>query len=178
MKRATFSYLEYRIPSYLVFFYQKVPEHSIPARYIQVLLMFTAILLVFYQRVNLSVAIVALNSLEETTTTNASQPKFHFWGTFSVQLLSGYLGSHYGTVKLLFGCVLGSSLISIGLPFALIYFGFEAFVALRVVQGCAQGIVFPAVYAHLAKWSPLKERSLLGGISQWAWRWDFYVVVY
>ncbi|XP_012154831.1 sialin isoform X2 [Ceratitis capitata] len=157
-------------------------EHSIPARYIQVLLMFTAILLVFYQRVNLSVAIVALNSLDETTTTNASQPKFNysgltphqrssilgsiFWGTFSVQLLSGYLGSHYGTVKLLFGCVLGSSLISIGLPFALIYFGFEAFVALRVVQGCAQGIVFPAVYAHLAKWSPLKERSLLGGISQ------------
>uniref|UniRef100_A0A0A1XRE3 Sialin n=1 Tax=Zeugodacus cucurbitae TaxID=28588 RepID=A0A0A1XRE3_ZEUCU len=152
----------------------------IPARYIQVLLMFTAILLVFHQRVNLSVAVVVLNKLNETT--NTTQPQFDyasltphqrssmlgsvFWGTFSVQLLSGYLSSHYGTVKLLLCCVLGSSLISLGLPYVLIYWGYESFIAGRVLQGCAQGIIFPAVYGHLAKWSPLKERSLLGGISQ------------
>ncbi|XP_049308920.1 putative inorganic phosphate cotransporter [Bactrocera dorsalis] len=152
----------------------------IPARYIQVLLMFTAILLVFYQRVNLSVAIVVLNKLNGTT--NTTQPQFDyasltphqrssmlgsvFWGTFSVQLLSGYLSSHYGTVKLLLCCVLGSSLISLCLPYVLIYCGYEAFIAFRVLQGCTQGIVFPAVYGHLAKWCPLKERSLLGGVSQ------------
>lgn len=35
-----------------------------------------------------------------------------------------------------------------------------------MLQDCAQGIIFPDVYGHLAKWCALKERSLLGGVSQ------------
>lgn len=35
-----------------------------------------------------------------------------------------------------------------------------------MLQDCAQGIIFPDVYGHLAKWCALKERSLVGGVSQ------------
>lgn len=89
-----------------------------------------------------------------------------FWGSLLVQIPSGYICSAYGSVKPLFCCLFLSSLISIVLPLSLIFGNSITFILLRALQGCAQGILFPAVYGHLAKWCTLNERSLLGGISQ------------
>ncbi|XP_054930211.1 sialin-like [Dermacentor andersoni] len=42
---------------------------------------------------------------------------------------------------------------------------FAAFLVLRVLEGIAEGVTYPSMYALLARWSPVNERSVMAGIS-------------
>lgn len=42
---------------------------------------------------------------------------------------------------------------------------FGAFLALRVLEGIAEGVTFPSTFAIVARWSPVQERSFLIAIS-------------
>ncbi|XP_039957993.1 putative inorganic phosphate cotransporter [Bactrocera tryoni] len=155
-----------------------LPGSSFPVRYTQILLLFTSLVLTFHQRVNVPEVIVVL------TTANGTYAHFMpegysltphekstmlgsiYWGAILVQIPSGYICSTYGGIKLLFCSLFFSSFICIVLPLSLIFGNFITFILLRALQGLAQGVLFPTIFGHLAKWCPLNERSLLGGFSQ------------
>ncbi|KAH7968456.1 hypothetical protein HPB52_008435 [Rhipicephalus sanguineus] len=42
---------------------------------------------------------------------------------------------------------------------------FSAFIVLRVLEGIAEGVTFPSIFAIMARWSPVQERSFLLAIS-------------
>lgn len=48
-------------------------------------------------------------------------------------------------------------------PFVLGNGNWQLFCGLRVFVGLFQGVMYPSFYAHLARWSPSKERNILGG---------------
>ncbi|XP_055846496.1 putative inorganic phosphate cotransporter [Episyrphus balteatus] len=145
-------------------------------RHVQALFLFICCTLGIQMRVNVSVGIVAMTNANST---NADFPEFvwseaeksymlssFFWGSLCTQFLGGYLSSQYGAKQLLLACTLGVSLLSLLTPTAVIYGGWQLFCVVRVFQGIFQGVMFPCFYSHLAKWCPVEERNLLGGITQ------------
>ena len=61
-------------------------------------------------------------------------------------------------------CVLVSSLCSLLTPAAIDYTEHYGLIALRMLMGLAQGVLFPATTALLSQWVPIKERSSTGTI--------------
>lgn len=58
-----------------------------------------------------------------------------------------------------------TALLSALTPWCLSWGGWQIFCAIRVIQGLVQGVLFPCIYDHLAKWSPKEERNRLGAFS-------------
>ncbi|XP_055838559.1 putative inorganic phosphate cotransporter [Episyrphus balteatus] len=54
------------------------------------------------------------------------------------------------------------TILGLSIPFCVFWGGWKIFCVIRVLQGLTQGILFPCVYQHLAKWSPEEERNRLG----------------
>lgn len=87
------------------------------------------------------------------------------WGYILTQLPGGYLTQCYGSKMTLLISSLGCSLLAIITPIVVVPGGWKAFCAIRSIQGIFQGVLWPCIMDHLAKWAPKKERSLLGSIS-------------
>ncbi|XP_075168361.1 putative inorganic phosphate cotransporter [Haematobia irritans] len=144
-------------------------------RHVQSLLLFLNIVVIYISRLNIGVAVVAMTNAE---TTNPDFPEFDwnekeisyilssfYWGYFVTQYPGGALCKRYGVKFILGMATLISAVLSAATPWSTTWGGWQAFCALRVLQGLAQGVVFPCVFDHLAKWCPLKERNRLGAFS-------------
>ncbi|XP_022227580.2 putative inorganic phosphate cotransporter [Drosophila obscura] len=143
-------------------------------RHLQVLFLFTCATLVVLQRMNLSVAIVAITNANSS---NPDYPEYQlteqqksyilsstFWGSCCTQLLGGYFSSRCGAKMLLFVISLATGLISVVTPFSIAWGGWKLLFVVRLIQGLVMGGMWPCLYTHLAKWCPKKEQNRFGGI--------------
>ncbi|XP_053959741.1 putative inorganic phosphate cotransporter [Anastrepha ludens] len=144
-------------------------------RHLQALLLFFNIVVVYICRLNVSVAVVAMTN---ANTTNPDFPEYDwneqhksyilssfYWGYVFTQFPGGYLSRHYGAKITILIATLGSAVCSLITPLCVRLGGWPIFCAIRLLQGLFQGVIFPAIHDHLAKWSPLHERNLLGALS-------------
>jgi len=70
------------------------------------------------------------------------------------------LADRFGGKRLVGGCILLSSVISLLTPVAA-RFHLGVFVLLRVLSGLGNGVQFPAIHALLARWTAPRRRSLV-----------------
>ncbi|XP_043644263.1 putative inorganic phosphate cotransporter [Drosophila teissieri] len=144
-------------------------------RHVQALLIFLNITTVFIGRLNVGVSVVAMTNAE---TTNPDFPEYNwteaeksyilssfFWGYILTQFMGGYLCKRYGVKSVMFWGVFGSGVCSALTPLFIGFGEWQAYCGIRVLMGLAQGVVFPCIHQHLAKWSPPAERNRLGGLS-------------
>uniref|UniRef100_A0A1I8NMJ7 Putative inorganic phosphate cotransporter n=1 Tax=Stomoxys calcitrans TaxID=35570 RepID=A0A1I8NMJ7_STOCA len=144
-------------------------------RHMQALLIFLDIVVIYISRLNIGVAVVAMTKAEST---NPDFPEFDwsekqisyilssfYWGYVCTQFLGGALSKHFGAKITMGLATFFSAILSAVTPVSVTWGGWQAFCAIRVVQGIFQGLLFPCVHAHLAKWSPLEERNRLGALS-------------
>lgn len=83
-----------------------------------------------------------------------------FWGYIVSQVPAGLLAQRYGA-KILLVISLGlCSVLTILTPLAAGW-GWECLCAARVIQGLAQGFIYPSVHTLLARWVHPSERGLL-----------------
>lgn len=143
----------------------------------QVFLLFGATIIEYYGRINISMALVAMT---DAKTANPDFPEFQWttkekslilssfmWSYILTQFPGGYLSHRYGSKLVLTVAVVGSSVFSLINPIVVIKSegSVSMFCLIRVFQGFFQGILFPAVFGHLCKWMPTKERSTSGAIA-------------
>ncbi|KAJ8946308.1 hypothetical protein NQ318_004197 [Aromia moschata] len=143
-------------------------------RHIQIMLMFFLTAIAYTMRVNISVAIVAMT--DNTTSSNPDIPTYEwhdksvilssfYWGYVALQVFAGKLGRTYGTKWFLVGAMAVNSAAFTSIPFFAEKLGSKGVMGCRMVQGLAQGFVFPSLSVVLGQWAPLNERSRLVAIS-------------
>ncbi|XP_030246566.1 putative inorganic phosphate cotransporter, partial [Drosophila navojoa] len=74
----------------------------------------------------------------------------------------GFLVRRYGAKLVLFIPTFATALLSCLTPVCISWGGWLAFSVLRLIIGLFQGLIFPCIHEHLAKWSPPKDRNRLG----------------
>ncbi|XP_050326865.1 putative inorganic phosphate cotransporter [Bactrocera neohumeralis] len=142
------------------------------ARHVQCFMIFIGLTVAFAQRVNFSVAIVAM------TDRNATNPDFEeyawseqtksyllsgfFWGYFVTQIPGGQLAHKYGGKIMLLLSLGLSSILCMLTPLTARLGDWKLVFALRVVQGLIQGCIFPSTHTLLSKWVPPEERGSIG----------------
>ncbi|XP_050534001.1 putative inorganic phosphate cotransporter isoform X2 [Daktulosphaira vitifoliae] len=139
------------------------------ARYTQVTLMFLGMIIAYALRVNLSVAIIAMTDqssnekyvLDWNEQTKSVILTSFFWGYFMTQVFAGHMAQKYGAKYFLAAAITVNGILAIGIPVSAIYGGKIAMCANRVVQGMAQGFLYPSINVLLSKWAPLEEKSRL-----------------
>ncbi|XP_054089962.1 putative inorganic phosphate cotransporter isoform X1 [Zeugodacus cucurbitae] len=144
-------------------------------RHLQALLIFFNIVVVYFSRINVSVSVVAMTN---ANTTNPDFPEYDwnekhksviissfYWGYIFTQFPGGYLSRRFGAKIVMFGSTICSAICCVLTPLLISLGGWQAYCAIRIIMGLAQGVIFPAIHQHLGKWSPQKERNFLGTIS-------------
>ncbi|XP_063384120.1 putative inorganic phosphate cotransporter isoform X5 [Cydia fagiglandana] len=146
----------------------KKPKAALGIRHVQCVMLFFAMLLAYGMRVNMSMAIVAMTDSSTENTFDWDMQiqsvilSSFFWGYVILQVPGGLLAEKVGG-SLLIGISIGvNSIISLILPTAAVYGGWYAVCACRVLQGLAQGVIFPSMHNLIGKWVPLEEKSRLG----------------
>lgn len=144
-------------------------------RHTQTFLLFYAIAVEYYGRSSIGMSLVAMT---HAATTNPNFPEFP-WGQMeksiilicflvgytSTQAPGGYFSHRFGAKRMALIAIIGFSAIQVISPVIVTEIGMVAFCIARFVQGLFQGLLFPAVHGHLAKWTPKDERTLLGALS-------------
>ncbi|GFN92514.1 vesicular glutamate transporter 3 [Plakobranchus ocellatus] len=156
------------------------------ARHTLTLWAFLGFVNLYAMRVNLSVAMVAMVNSNSTSESNASvglqkndedEGEFNwneetqgkvlgafFYGYLVSQVPGGWLATRFGG-KRVFGLgMLLTSILTLLTPVAArssVYL----LMAVRVVEGLGEGVVFPAMHSLLGVWAPLYERSMLAVIT-------------
>ncbi|XP_070208371.1 sialin-like [Littorina saxatilis] len=87
-----------------------------------------------------------------------------YYGYFATQIPGSLMARRLGGKNLISMALAGSAALALLTPLsARLHVG--VLIAVRVLQGCLQGIVFPAVTVMFSKWVPHKERSRLVAFS-------------
>ncbi|KAH8407681.1 hypothetical protein KR222_010697, partial [Zaprionus bogoriensis] len=144
-------------------------------RHLQTLLIFVIITSIYLGRLNVGVSVVAMTNAEST---NPDFPEYDwteaeksyilssfFWGYIITQFLGGYLCKQFGVKTVMFWAIFISGVCSALTPWLIGLGGWAAYCGIRVLMGGAQGVVFPCIHQHLARWSPPAERNRLGALS-------------
>ncbi|XP_043645014.1 putative inorganic phosphate cotransporter [Drosophila teissieri] len=144
-------------------------------RHVQTLLLFFNITVLYIGRLNVGVSVVAMTNAEST---NPNFPEYDwtltqrsfvissfFWGYIITQFLGGYLCKRFGVKSVMFWGSLASGVCSAVTPLFIGFGEWQAYCGIRVLMGCAQGLIFPCIHQHLARWSPPAERNRLGALS-------------
>ncbi|XP_017053603.1 putative inorganic phosphate cotransporter [Drosophila ficusphila] len=144
-------------------------------RHVQTLLIFLNITCLYIGRLNVGVSVVAMTNAEST---NPNFPEYDwslaqksyiissfFWGYVFTQFLGGYLCKRYGAKSVMFWGSFASAVSSALTPLFIGFGGWQAYCGIRVLMGFAQGLIFPCIHQHLARWSPPAERNRLGALS-------------
>nr|AAL49277.1 RE73545p [Drosophila melanogaster] len=144
-------------------------------RHVQTLLLFFNITCLYIGRLNVGVAVVAMTNAEST---NPDFPEYDwtltqksyilssfFWGYIITQFLGGYLCKRYGVKSVMLWGSFASGIFSALTPLFIGFGEWQAYCGIRVLMGFAQGLIFPCIHQHLARWSPPAERNRLGALS-------------
>ncbi|XP_011184109.1 putative inorganic phosphate cotransporter [Zeugodacus cucurbitae] len=148
-------------------------EHKVPlfgARHLQMLLIFLGLAAAIMQRVNLSVAIVAMMDK------NLANPNFEdykwsestksyllssfFWGYCITQIPGSQLAHKFGGKITLLCSVALSGVLALLTPLSVRLGDWKLLCALRLCQGLIQGSTFASIHTLVSKWAPAKERGL------------------
>jgi ACS family sodium-dependent inorganic phosphate cotransporter len=165
-----------------------------PRRYTLVALAFAAVFVCYVDRVNISVAIIAMkDAFGWSKTTQGWVMSSFFFGYLFTQILGGRLADRFGGKPVLAAGVLSWSLFTALTPPAA-FLGLGALLAARIGMGLGEGVAFPSVYALYARWVPAIERSRAVGllfsaiplgtvfaqlatpvlVTSFGWPWAFY----
>jgi len=87
-----------------------------------------------------------------------------FWGYMCTQLPGGYLAGRYGGKHVLGWSMLVAAIATLLTPIGASYSPY-VLVALRVILGLGEGVVFPAMHALWSCWAPPLERTTLIGFT-------------
>ncbi|GLG99967.1 Sialin [Gryllus bimaculatus] len=126
-----------------------VTECFIPTRYILAALSFAAVTLQYSMKVNVSEVLPDMTCNE-----HKNNPKCLNWT--QIQLAGGLLARRAGARGLVGGAVLLTALLGLALPAAAARH-LAAFLAVRILQGAASGVVIPALHTTFSNWFPPQE---------------------
>lgn len=87
-----------------------------------------------------------------------------FYGYIVTQIPGGWLSEVVDPGWIFVGGIGITSLLTLATA-VVARASFAAFLVLRVLEGIAEGVTYPSMYALLARWSPIDERSRMAGIS-------------
>ncbi|XP_023177805.2 putative inorganic phosphate cotransporter isoform X2 [Drosophila hydei] len=152
--------------------FEDEPAYGLGVRHWQTFLFFFALTVAYAQRVNLSVAIVAMTDAEAA---NPNFPEYDwaektkslilssfFWGYVITQVPSGQLARKFGgKITLLVGLSV-CSVLNLLTPVFADWGSWQLVCALRVMEGLCQGVVFPSIHTLISAWVPPNERPVLG----------------
>ncbi len=167
---------------------------QLPQRYLLVCLSMLAVFICYIDRVNMSVAIIPM--AEEFGWGPAKQGSVlssFFVGYLLLQILGGFLADRYGGKIVLGLGVILWSLFTLLTPLAA-SLGLSILILNRILMGMGEAVTFPSVYALLARWVPISERSRAMGVinsgiplgtvfalittpiivAAYGWEWAFY----
>ncbi|WP_161830726.1 ACS family MFS transporter [Steroidobacter agaridevorans] len=165
-----------------------------PRRYTVVVLSFMAAFVCYIDRVNISVAIIAMEDRFGWSETDKGFILSAFFvGYLLFQVPSGYLSNRCGGKLVLGAAVIWWSTLTIVTPAAAMM-SLPMLIAARVALGLGEAATFPAAYNLFSRWVPAAERSravslLLSGVplgtlfalmtsgwivERWGWAAVFY----
>jgi len=135
-----------------------------PQRTVLIALCFAAVFICYVDRVNISLAIVAMTKeFGWSKTVSGFVMSSFFIGYLITQVPGGVLAGRFGGKHVLAGGVILWSLFTALTPIAA-YTGFAALIATRIVMGMGEGVTFPSIYALFARWVPASSRSRAAGL--------------
>ncbi|KAJ2948840.1 hypothetical protein O0L34_g5766 [Tuta absoluta] len=143
-------------------------SYGLGLRHVQCLMLFLALVICFAMRANISMAIVSMTDPRDEKSFHWSVQvqslilSSFFWGYVILNIPAGELATRFGGKILIAYSVGINSVVSLLLPIASYYGGWQIVCACRVVQGLSQGLVYPSTHYLLGKWAPLEEKSRLG----------------
>lgn len=138
-------------------------------RHVTVALTFAAVVVGYTDRVNISVAAVAMKEqLGWTQTQKGLVLSSFFIGYLLFMFPSGWLSARFGGKVVLGASILAWSLLTLVTPLAAAW-SMPALLAARVGMGLGEAGMFPAAYELFGRWVPATERAravarLLSGI--------------
>ncbi|XP_022813804.1 putative inorganic phosphate cotransporter [Spodoptera litura] len=136
-------------------------------RHVQVLFLFLALAICFSMRVNMSMAIVAMvevRSFDWNMQIQSYVLTSFLWGYIVLQIPSGALEAKYGAKLLLILCIVVNSAVSLTIPAMAYKARWTGLCFCRVIQGLAQGCLFPSTHSLVSRWIPIHEMGLLGSV--------------
>lgn len=140
-----------------------------PERYKLIALSVLAAFICYIDRVNISVAVIAMQEQYAWSETQKGYVLSSFFiGYMLFMAPSGWLANRYGGKAILALAVSWWSLWTLLTPPAA-SLSFAALIAARILMGLGEAAMFPAVYSLYGRWVPVAERSravalLIGGI--------------
>lgn len=135
-----------------------------PRRYTVVALGFLAAFVCYIDRVNISVAILAMqDAFGWTETTKGLVLSAFFVGYMLFQVPSGWLASRVGGKVVLGMAVVWWSLFTLLTP-AAAFLALPALIGARILMGIGEAAMFPGAYSMYARWVPTSERSRAIGV--------------
>ncbi|XP_054014849.1 putative inorganic phosphate cotransporter [Hylaeus anthracinus] len=145
------------------------PKAWFGRRHEQVVLMALGFMCCYAIRVTTSV------TLEAMTNASSANPDFEefpwdnstkdtilssfFWGYICTQVIGSIIAQRWGAQKLYALAQLICGLVTLCIPVAATYCGWEAVCCFRVIAGLCQGTVLPCLHTLLSKWAPVEERG-------------------
>jgi MFS transporter, ACS family, solute carrier family 17 (sodium-dependent inorganic phosphate cotransporter), other len=130
-----------------------------PARYTVVALSFWAVFICYIDRVNISVAAVAMqDEFGWDETTKGMVLSSFFVGYLALQVASGWLANRIGGRIVLGVAVVWWSIFTMLTPPAA-FASLAILIVTRIVLGLGEGATFPTIYTLYRRWIPANERS-------------------
>ena len=133
--------------------------HAWGRRHTVLTLSFLAVFIGYTDRVNISVAAIAMqDAFHWSQTTKGFVLSAFFIGYLASLLPCGWLATRIGGKRLLTYSVLGWSIFTIATPLAA-NLSLPLLIVARIGLGVCEGALFPATYELLSRWAPPNERS-------------------
>jgi MFS transporter, ACS family, solute carrier family 17 (sodium-dependent inorganic phosphate cotransporter), other len=128
-------------------------------RHTLLLLCFLALFIAYTDRVNISVAAVAMREqLGWTQTTKGLVLSAFFVGYMLFMIVSGWLSHRYGGKRVLAVAVVTWSVFTLLTPWAAVH-STAALIAVRIGLGIGEAAVLPAAFELFSRWVPPEERT-------------------
>jgi len=128
-----------------------------PQRFTVVVLLFFSVVVLYMDRVNMSVvAPVLMEEFGWDPAVMGTVLSAFFLGYFLTQIPGGWLSDRWGAKGILGGAVTWWSLVTMATPLAQ---NTSSMMVVRVALGLGEGMSPPCLYTSIARWVPVSERS-------------------